>query len=838
MTEQINPDGPQAETLSPTKRALAALAKLQARLNALESANTEPIAIIGIGCRYPTHANSPKAYWEMLHNGTDAISEVPPQRWDIDAYYDPDPQALTKLYTRSGGFLLDPIDGFDPQFFEISPRETLTLDPQQRLLLETSWEALEHANIPPETLFNTRSGVFLGISTTDYREQIAAAAKPETIAYLGTGNSLSTAAGRLSYFLGLTGPNLAVDTACSSSLVALHLACQSLRQQECHLALVGGVNLMLTPATTLVFCRAGMLSPDGRCKTFDAAADGYGRGEGCGVVVLKRLSDAQRDGDHILALIRSSAVNQDGRSGGLTVPNGPSQEAVIRQALEKGKVDPALVDYIEAHGTGTSLGDPIEVSALGAVYGESHSREHPLLLGSVKTNMGHLEAAAGVAGLIKVVLALQHEEIPKHLHFQKPSPHIDWEELPLEVVKEARSWPRGDRPRLAGISSFGFSGTNAHVIVEEVPQTDPHPPREVDRPLHLLPLSAKKPEALADLTHSYITYLSALPEEFGDVCFTAQTRRTHFVHRLGVIAADPAEAIQKLEAHQRKEEITGLVGGKRQGYEYSQVAFLFTGQGSQYVGMGKELYETQPTFKQALDRCAQILDAYLEQPLLEVLFGDQGWRLHQTAYTQPALFALEYSLAQLWISWGIQPQILMGHSVGEYVAACIAGVFILEDGLKLIAHRARLMQSLSSDGGMVSALTDPETIQSAIAAYPDQVSIAAYNGPESVVFSGERQAVEAVAADLEARGIKVKPLEVSQAFHSPQMDPILKDFASIARQIQFSAPKIPVISNVTGQLAGSEVASAEYWVQHGASACEVCPGHSVSSGTGERRSIV
>jgi myxalamid-type polyketide synthase MxaB len=816
MTEQITNRGQSAEALSPTKRALAALEKLQARVNTLESASTEPIAILGMGCRFPTHANTPETYWQMLQTGTDAISEVPSQRWDIDAYYDPDPQVLTKLYTRSGGFILDPIDSFDPQFFEISPRETLTLDPQQRLLLETSWEALEQANIPPDQLFNTLAGVFIGISTADYREQVSSAAQPETIAYLGTGNSPSTAAGRLSYFLGLTGPAVAVDTACSSSLVALHLACQSLRQQECHLALVGGVNLMLSPATTMVFCRAGMLSADGRCKTFDAAADGYVRGEGCGVVVLKRLSDAQRDGDPILALIRSSSVNQDGRSGGLTVPNGPSQEAVIRKALEQGKVDPSLVDYIEAHGTGTSLGDPIEVSALGAVYGESHSREHPLWLGSVKTNIGHLEAAAGLASLIKVVLSLKHEQIPKHLHFQHPNPHIDWEEFPLMVVREAKPWPQGEKPRLAGISSFGFSGTNAHVIVEEAPRLHPQPQREVKRPLDLLTLSAKTPEALAELSQRYISYLNQPASvDFGDFCFTAQTGRTHFAHRLGVLAAKAPEAVEKLRAfHSSGEDVPGLIAGVAKGVQPPRVAFLFTGQGSQYIGMGRELYETQPTFKQALDHCAQILDAYLDQPLLQVIYAEGDSPLSETAYTQPALFALEYSLAQLWISWGIQPSILMGHSVGEYVAACIAGVFSLGDGLKLIAERARLMQSLSSDGAMFSALTDPDTVQAAIAGYPDQVSIAAYNGPESVVFSGEKAAVEAVAKDLEAQGIKVKPLEVSQAFHSPLMDLMLKEFEAIAHQVKFAAPQIPIVSNVSGDLAGKEMATPAYWVNH------------------------
>ncbi|NJK64508.1 MAG: polyketide synthase, partial [Synechococcaceae cyanobacterium SM2_3_1] len=409
------------------KKALVELRETKARLSALEHAQTEPIAVIGMSCRFPGGANSPESYWQLLRNGTDAISPVPSDRWDRDRYYDPDPQSPGKMSTREGGFLAE-VDQFDPQFFEISPRETLTLDPQQRLLLEVAWEALEHANLPASRLFKSLTGVFIGISTSDYKERhLVALEDPMQTAYLGTGNTLSTASGRLSYVLGLTGPNLAVDTACSSSLVALHLACQSLRQKECHLALVGGVNLVLSPVTNIIFSKAGMLAKDGRCKTFDAAADGYGRGEGCGVVVLKRLSDAQRDGDVILGLIRSTAVNQDGPSGGLTVPNGPSQEAVIRQALSNGGVDPKIVHYIEAHGTGTSLGDPIELAALGAVFQDSHSATDPLIVGSAKTNFGHLEAAAGVAGLIKVILSLHHEEIPPHLHLQNPNPHVDWE---------------------------------------------------------------------------------------------------------------------------------------------------------------------------------------------------------------------------------------------------------------------------------------------------------------------------------------------------------------------------------------------------------------------------
>ncbi len=800
------------------KDSIIRLEKLQSKLKTLASSSNEPIAIVGMACRYPGGAHSPQSFWHNLQQGIDAISEVPLNRWGADAYFDPDPEVVGKMYTRSGGFLSHPIDCFDPSFFGLTPRETLTLDPQQRLLLEVSWEALEDANIPPDSLFNTSSGVFVGVSTTDYRiENLQGVEQTEYAAYLGTGNALSTASGRLSYFLGLTGPSLTVDTACSSSLVAVHLACQSLRQQECHLALVGGVNLILSPVTNIVFCRAGMLSRDGRCKTFAAAADGYGRGEGCGVLVLKRLSDAQRDGDQIQAVIRGSAVNQDGRSGGLTVPNGLSQAEVIRQALTNGGVEANQVDYVEAHGTGTSLGDPIEMDALESVYGPHHLLDRPLIVGSVKTNIGHTEAAAGIAGLIKVVLQLQEEAIAPHLHFQHPNPHIDWENLPVKIPTETLPWPRGEKARLAGVSSFGFSGTNAHIVVQEAPTIPPLIRKSsiTDRPQHLLLLSAHNRNSLLQLAQAYLDYLRQPdPPSLGDICYTLSLGRSHLNHRLGVVAATSSEMIEKLATFLKDGAVSGLTIG--QTHEVSNtVAFLFTGQGSQYIGMGRDLYETQPIFKQYLDRCAEILKEYMAHSLLEALYpSTEASSLNETAYTQPALFALEYSLAQLWISWGIQPQILMGHSVGEYVAACLAGVFSLEDGLKLIAHRARLMQSLSSDGAMASVLASPEMVEAAIAQYSVRLSIAAYNGPESVVFSGDRQAVEAVARDLEARGIKVKPLEVSQAFHSPLMDPILKEIEEIAGQINFRAPQISIVSNLTGELVGSEIATPDYWVKH------------------------
>ena len=810
---------PQTGALSPTKQALLTIQKMQARIDALEQARIEPLAVIGMGCRFPGGADSPDAYWRLLRAGQDAIVEVPPDRWDIEAYYDADPDAPGKTYTRYGGFL-GSVDGFDPQFFGISPREATQLDPQQRLLLEVCWETLEHANQVPEQLLGSSTGVFVGITSTEYAGLTLWSGNETDIdAYSGTGGSLSVAAGRLSYVLGLTGPCMSLDTACSSSLVAAHLACQSLRLGECDLALAGGVNLMLGPELHINFSKARMLAPDGRCKTFAGSADGYGRGEGCGVIALKRLSDALADGDRILAQIRGSAINHDGPSGGLTVPNGPSQEKVIRRALANAGVETAQIGYIEAHGTGTALGDPIEMGALGKVFGARRPEGDPLIVGSAKTNFGHLESAAGIAGLIKVILSLQHEEIPPHLNFDQPNPHIDWEEFPVEIPTSGRPWPDNDRRRFAGVSSFGFSGTNGHMVLEEAPAAAGNKGKSaaVERPFHLLTLAAKTPEALTALALSYEEHLLARPHaDVGDICFTAGTCRSQFAHRLGAVGASAEKVREKLAVSAAGQEAAGLVRGRMAGAERPGVAFLFTGQGSQYAGMGRQLYERHPVFRQTLDQCAVLLRDHLEQPLLAVLYPEPGAPspLDETAYTQPALFALEYALAQLWRSWGIEPAILIGHSVGEYVAACVARVFSLEDGLRLIAARARLMQALPGDGAMVSARADEEQVSAALQPYAEGVSIAAINGPQSVVFSGEREAVQAISAGLCSQGIETKPLQVSHAFHSPLMEPMLEEFAQVARQVSYSAPRLRVVSNLMGGVVEDELCSAEYWCRH------------------------
>ncbi|MCC5615730.1 acyltransferase domain-containing protein [Nostoc sp. CHAB 5836] len=745
------------------KNALLAVREMRSKLEAMERAKTEPIAIIGMGCRFPG-ANNLQTFWSLLHDGVDAITEVPKDRWNIDEFYDPDPDAPGKMYVKNAGFL-DQVDQFDAQFFGITPREVENMDPQQRLLLEVSWEAIEQAGIAPDRLRNSQTGVFVGITTNDYLQlQIGSSDRSKIDAYSATGNCLNAVAGRLSYTLGLQGPSMVVDTACSSSLVAIHLACQSLRSQECNLAFAGGVNLILSPIATIATCRARMLAADGRCKTFDAAADGFARGEGCGVVVLKRLSDAIADGDNILALIRGSAVNQDGPSSGLTVPNGVAQQALIRKALANAGVEPGQISYVEAHGTGTSLGDPIEVESLGAVLCQERSPQEPLIIGSAKTNIGHLESAAGVAGLIKVVLALQHQEIPPHLHLKNPNPLIPWAKLPVLVPTERSPWTSGDKPRIAGLSGFGVTGTNAHLVIEEAPSRQQQS-NEVERPLHLLSLSAKTESGLQELVVNFYTAFRAnLDINLADVCFTANTGRCVFAHRLAVVAEDLNQMCEQLAAFNLGQNPRGFLKGQVDKSRQPKVAFLFTGQGSQYVGMGRQLYDTQPTFRQALERCDAILRPYLPKPLLSVIYPAPGENspLDQTLYTQPALFALEYALYELWRSWGIEPNAVIGHSVGEYVAACVAGVFSLEDGLKLIADRSRLMQ-IPPEGEMAAVFTSPEQV------------IAPMSNTQEVAL-----AKPAIGSEL--------------VYHEPQID---------------------LISNVTGQLVQEgEIGQASYWRRH------------------------
>lgn len=810
----------QSEDLEGTaalKRALFAVKDMRSKLDAIEQAKTEPIAIVGMACRFPGGANTPESYWKILDDGLDVITDIPADRWDPDKYFDPDPNAPGKMYTRKSAFL-DNIDKFEPQFFGISPREANSMDPQQRLLLEVTWEALENAGIVPARLAGSQGGVFVGISTLDYYNGVFLKLSDlnSIDAYTGTGTGLCIAAGRIAYVLGLHGPTLSLDTACSSSLVAVHLGVQSLRAGQTNLVIAAGVNLVLAPEGTITMSKTHALAADGYCKTFDAAADGYTRGEGCGVVILKRLSDAVADGDNILALIRGSAINHDGRSSGLTVPNGQAQQAVVRAAMEDARVDPHQVHYVETHGTGTQLGDPIEVRALAAALGKGRSKEQALVLGSVKANIGHLEAAAGMSGLIKIILSLQNQKIPRQLHFKDPNPNIEWDVLPVRVAGENEVWRESGSPRMAGINSFGFSGTNAHVLLQEAP-APPAGDGETERPQHILTLSGNDENALADLAGRFVTYLEHHPEaRMADVAFTTNRRRTHFDQRLAVVAKSNTEFREKLTGFINRQSVNGLIAGQSSASN-PKIVFLFTGQGSQYVEMGRQLHETEPVFRSALERCNELLRPYLEKPLVSVLYPKPGEEspINETAYTQPALFALEYALAELWRSWGITPSAVMGHSVGEYVAACVSGLFSLEDGLKLIAERGRLMQSLPRDGAMAAVYANADRVAKAIAPYATDVSIAAYNGPDTIVISGRESVVQTILEGFAAEGVKASRLAVSHAFHSPLMDPILDAFEHAAASIKFSKPATTLVSNVTGNLISfEEISQPRYWRTH------------------------
>ncbi|MCP3102831.1 type I polyketide synthase [Myxococcus sp. K15C18031901] len=809
------------EELTPLQRAALAIKTLRARVDALELSRSEPIAIIGMGCRFPGGADDARLYWEVLRGGVDAVGPVPADRWDAEAYHSRDPDAPWKMVVREGGFLSQPIADFDCEFFNLSPREASYVDPQQRLMLEVAWEALEDAGIAPGSLAGSDTGVYVGFLSGDYGRVPFNALPTRDLPYMGTGNELSFSAGRVSYVLGLQGPSMVVATACSSALVSVHLACQALRQGECSLALAGGVNLVLHPDNNIVLSKMRALAPDGRSKTFDASANGYGRGEGCGVVVLKRLSDALRDQDRVLAVVRGSAVNHDGPSGGLTVPHGPAQEKLLRKALRAAGLSSSDVGYVEAHGTGTPLGDPIELRALDAVLGGGRGPESPLRVGSVKTNLGHLESAAGAAGLVKVVLSLRHGAIPPHLHLKNPNPAVDWGQLRLTVPTALTPWPSGPRPRVAGISGFGLSGVNAHVLVEEAPPAPPRSQEATPRPLHLLALSARNPEALEALARRYEASLrgpelSSAPLE--DLCFTANTGRTHFAHRLALVAPSREAMLARLQSFLSKQEVPMSSEGRSAG-SAPRIAFLFTGQGSQWLGMGEELFRTEPGFRRTMLRCDEVLAPLLGQSLVSLLYPTERddaarGRLDATGVTQPALFALEYSLAKLWMQWGVVPDFVMGHSVGELVAACVAGVFTLEEGLGLIATRARLMQSLPAGGAMAAVSAEPALVESVLARYDGQLSLAALNGPRSVVISGRQGALSDCLGELSRLGKRATPLRVSHAFHSSLMEPILEEFGVAASKVRLKAPTIPLISNVSGREAGPEIQEPRYWVEH------------------------
>ena len=671
------------EELSPIKRALIEQRRLKARIEALERWRAEPIAVIGLGCRFPGGGDGPAAFWRMLRDRVDGVTTIPGDRWDVDAWFDPDPDAPGKISTRFGGFLQG-IDQFDAHFFGISPREAATMDPQQRLFLEVGWEALEHAGLAPDRLRGTPTGVFVGVTASDYYQLYATRGALEDIdAYVATGNSHSVTSGRLAYVLGLQGPAISVDTACSSSLVAVHLACDSLRAGGCRQAIAGGVNVILALENFISLSKARMMAPDGRCKAFDAAADGFVRSEGCGVVVLKRLSDAQADGDRVLAVIRGTAMNQDGRSHGLTAPNGPSQQAVIRAALANAGLAASAVGYVEAHGTGTALGDPIEVQSVGTVLGEGRTPDQPLRLGSVKTNLGHLESAAGVAGLIKAVLALQHREIPGQLHFVHPSPHIPWDQYPfLSVPTTTLAWESADGLRIAGVSAFGFSGTNVHMVLEEAPEPEALLPVP-ERPVHLLALSGKTPTALHALVDAMARRLAPGGDSLADICWSSNTARAALPHRVAVRASSAADMRIHLERFAAQQPEEAVTAGTAAEDAAPRVLFTFP---DRLSGMGRQLYDTEPAFRRALVECDALLQDRLQPGLVQVMYPAAGQPppREQGAYAGPILFAIEYALAMLWQSWGIRPAAVLGRGVGEYAAATVAGVFRLQDALALV----------------------------------------------------------------------------------------------------------------------------------------------------------
>ncbi len=776
------------------------------------------IAIVGMSCRLPG-ADSPQALWDLVSRGVDAVSDVPSSRWDSKRFYDEDPKQAGKMYTTRGGFI-DQLEDFDAFSFGISPREILHMDPQQRLMLELAWEALEDAGIPQQSLGGSATGVFFGFGVMEYA--LTQLRYPELIdAYTNTGYFPCIIANRVSYFFDLRGPSLSLDTACSSSLVAVHLACESLRSGECNLAMAGGVSLMVDPLNTVAFCKLSALSPKGRCKTFDAGADGYVRGEGAGVITLKRLEDAIADGDRIYAVIRGEAVNQDGKSNGLTAPNRLSQESVLRQAYQNAQYSPADVQYIEAHGTGTFLGDPIELTALGNVMREGRDKSRPLLVGSLKTNIGHLEAAAGIAGLIKLAKCVEHKQIPPHLHFEVPNPHIPFESLQVQVASHLQAWPEHDGVAVAGISAFGFGGTNAHVVVEEfvapnVASTgkagnSPFVESSDCDPAMLL-ITAKDPNALSELRKRYVELLAddSVQIGFGEIANCAAYRRSYFEFRSTLVASDCKSASEALS-------IAESNTSTRRASNNPKLAFLFTGQGSQYVGMGRQLYHREAIFRDVIDNCDEMLRSVVNGSLRDVIFADDSKspKLDQTAFTQPAMFALQWALVELWKAWGVQPSLVLGHSIGELAGACAAGLMSWESGLIFAAKRGALMQSLSQLGQMLAVLESRVTTCDFIDRHSLQLCIAASNGPKNTVLSGSNVEIERASACARADRMAAVRLNVSHAFHSQLMEPILESLLKEASEAKLAASRIPFISNLTGEIvdAGSHFSPSYFKVQ-------------------------
>jgi acyl transferase domain-containing protein/acyl carrier protein len=786
----------------------------EARPDARSDLASESIAIIGIGCRFPG-SSGPREFWQSIRDGVDAITEVPADRFNLDEVYDSDPTVPGKISTRWGGFV-DQVDQFDAQFFGISPREAARMDPQQRLLLEVTWEALEDAGQAVEKLTGSQTGVFVGISNNDYgRTQFGDFSRID--AYAGTGNALSIAANRISYLLDFRGPSIAIDTACSSSLVAVHLACTSLRNGESTLAIAGGVNLILSPAITMNFTKAGVMAPDGRCKTFDSGADGYVRSEGAGLVVLKPLSRAIADNDTIYAVIRGSAVNQDGRSNGLMAPNPAAQEAVLREAYRRAGVSAGDVQYVEAHGTGTLLGDPIEARALGRVLADGRTPGNFCAIGSVKTNIGHCEAAAGVAGLIKVALALRNAEIPASLHFQEPNPHIPFDELPIRVQTRPGVWAAESGLPLAGVSSFGFGGTNAHVVMQQAPASpSEHREASASESCYLLPLSARSPEALQAVARIFLKFLASAELSLHDICYSASARRGHHDYRMSVIGDSSQQLIEGLEAFLKGETRAGLSSGRKALGTHKRLAFVFSGQGSQWFGMGRTLLHDEPVFREVIERCALALRPHTDWSLIAELAATDATesRLNDVDVIQPALFAVQVALAALWRSRGIEPDAVVGHSMGEVAAAYVAGALSLEDAALIICTRSKLVKRTVGQGAMASVELPIEDARRAIAGYEDRVSIAVSTSPTSTVLSGDPAALAEILEQLKARDVFCRMVKVDFASHSPQMDPLRAELMQALEEVQPHLASVPIYSTVLDAVADGSEFDALYWARN------------------------